>query len=754
MPEDDETKDNTHPKMEKEIRLDVAVAPEIESIEIFELLGKGGMSLVYRARQKELDRIVAVKVLSKLAVRGEDALKRFQKEAKITSTLEHPNIVKTISFGVSRDEQPYLVMEYLEGMSLADDLKQNGRLRLQKFKDVFLPALSALNQAHQFGLIHRDIKPGNIMICRNENGAETVKLVDFGISKAFGESEGETEMLTRSGAVLGSPTYMSPEQCQGKPLDGRSDLYSMACVMYETLSGEPPFTGESLLEVMQKHSAEPPPTVSDLSRKIDIRKELATVTLWGLAKDPAARPQTASEFAKKLNEVLERITLDKVPRLKIAAGQGAKRAYLAAFLLALLVVIALLGRAVMYTTRTRHAAQVGDSLKKDCLSCFATGIRNFRDRKFVLAQENLIKTIRLAYGPDHKLSLQPHQLSTAMACLRFIWEKNGIDIGENSLDPMDREKWISLVRILDQQNHGQTAFSTLSEDQAMRLVDKEEEALKETNILETLGNNQRTAASNFYKGRAMLVANQMQEAERYMERALQPDAKGNVNLTKWQIYEATIGALTAKLETHKPINSLIPIVERQIVEMEPSSKTKFNLYYDKALGLLARCYADQGNQARGTKFAEKRVQYLMAMGKDQNIHTVINSITRLGEHYVNEWRYGDAIAAMRKQYEALQSSGRTVGLDDIDLSVVDFKYHLALYYLELAHREGNQGNRKKGITLLKELQKLDVQNYKQQVLHMGEFKENETGNQDNNRASLIRISQDVSSILRKELQKR
>ncbi|HNB23727.1 MAG TPA: serine/threonine-protein kinase, partial [Candidatus Melainabacteria bacterium] len=290
--------------------------PQIENIEIIELMGQGGMSFVYKARQKQLDRIVAVKVLSKMSVRGEDGIRRFQKEAKLTSTLDHPNVVKIISFGVSKDGQPYLVMEYLEGLSLADELKQNGRLKLQKFKDVFLPILSALKQAHELGLVHRDIKPGNIMICRNDTGTETVKLVDFGIAKFFGEGQSETQRLTQTGAVLGSPAYMSPEQCQGQPMDGRSDLYSMACVMYETLSGEPPFSGDSLLEVMQKQSVQPPPTVSDLSRKIDIHKGLAEVALWGLAKDPALRPQSASELARKLNEVLERITLDNVPTLK------------------------------------------------------------------------------------------------------------------------------------------------------------------------------------------------------------------------------------------------------------------------------------------------------------------------------------------------------------------------------------------------------------------------------------------------------
>jgi serine/threonine protein kinase len=290
--------------------------PQIDNIEMLELLGKGGMSLVYRARQKQLERIVAVKVLSRASVGGEDGIKRFQKEAKLTSTLAHPNIVRIISFGVAKDGQPYLVMEYLDGISLFEHLKQNGRLRLQEFKDIFIPVLAGLGHAHQDGLIHRDIKPGNIMICRNESGPRAVKLVDFGIAKALSGDTRETLGLTADGALLGTPTYMSPEQCQGKPLDARSDLYSLACVMYESLTGEPPFKGDSPLDVMQKHSGEPAPTVSELSRKIDIYKELAAVIVLGLAKDPDARPQSASEFAAKLNEVMDHVTLDKVPLLK------------------------------------------------------------------------------------------------------------------------------------------------------------------------------------------------------------------------------------------------------------------------------------------------------------------------------------------------------------------------------------------------------------------------------------------------------
>jgi serine/threonine protein kinase len=315
--------------------------PEIEGLEIVELLGQGGMSLVYKARQKELDRLVAVKVLSATAISGEEGIKRFHKEARLTSNLDHPHIVKTYSFGVSAEGQPYLVMEYLEGRSLAAQLKMHGRLPLQKFKEVFLPVLSALAQAHEAGLVHRDIKPENIMICAAASESETVKLVDFGIAKILAEQGIPGQALTRTGALLGTPAYMSPEQCQGKPLDGRSDLYSLACVMYESLRGEPPCHGDSPLEIMQKHSFEPPPRVADLTGKVNIPPGLAEAVLSGLAQDPQARPKTAAEFALKLGRELEGVRLDEVPALKKSAAS------FAGLLAPQLITIALVAAAVL-----------------------------------------------------------------------------------------------------------------------------------------------------------------------------------------------------------------------------------------------------------------------------------------------------------------------------------------------------------------------------------------------------------------------
>lgn len=292
--------------------------PEIEGVEIIQLIDTLGMCHVYKARQLFLDRIVAVKVLALETAHDTELLRKFETEAKLTSSLSHPNIVNLISYGLTANSQPYLIMEYLEGISLAQELEQNGRLTPLQFQQIFLPILSALEAAHGIGLVHGDIKPANLMFCRTESRGISVKIVDFGIAKIVA-SEGNAR-VTETGAAVGTPKYMSPEQIAKKTLDGRSDLYSLACVMYESLSGECPYTGGSACEVMQKHIFEPSPTISGFSRKVDIRKDLARVILSALAKDPALRPQSASKFAGELSVVLECITLDKVPMLKKTAG--------------------------------------------------------------------------------------------------------------------------------------------------------------------------------------------------------------------------------------------------------------------------------------------------------------------------------------------------------------------------------------------------------------------------------------------------
>lgn len=311
--------------------------PVIEGLEMMELLGRGGMSEVFKARQNLLDRLVAVKVLQ--SITDEPSVKRFQREAVFTSQLKHPNIVDTIAFGITDNGKPYLVLEYLSGVTLAEKLK-NGRLSLKQFRETFVPALSALSYAHKNGLIHRDIKPGNIMLCADsqESELDSVKLVDFGIAKLI--SSEASSSLTKSGAVLGTPLYMSPEQCLGKELDAKSDLYSLACVMHEALSGRPPYAGDSAFAIMQKHSDEKN-QLAPLSTSVAIPESLSDIISSALSRDPEQRPSSASDFLLKLNRALDECTLTGIPELRSASAKVTKRPSSLSVLFAALAIVAI-----------------------------------------------------------------------------------------------------------------------------------------------------------------------------------------------------------------------------------------------------------------------------------------------------------------------------------------------------------------------------------------------------------------------------
>ncbi len=343
---------------------------------------------MYKARQMGLDRVVAVKVLSGLVLEPEKQ-KRFQNEARVLAGFDHPNIVKNLSYGVSKDGQAYIVMEFLEGKSLSDELSENGRLSLQKFRDIFLPLLSALSFAHDQGLVHRDIKPGNIMLLNNGQ----VKLVDFGIAKVFAEDEPEAQHLTATGALLGSPNYMSPEQCTGKKVDWRSDIYSISCVMYESLCGEPIFSGGSPLEVMQKHTSSPLPSTVELSRKIDLRKELIDLILSGLNKEPEKRIQSASELANKLKSLLDNTTLSKVPRLKdgmtVPKGLSVRVAF------SLLVFLLLISAAFFFSVKRSREQSLAQSIRPSPDNIFRQGLNLDSDARYEQAFEKFESVLAL-----------------------------------------------------------------------------------------------------------------------------------------------------------------------------------------------------------------------------------------------------------------------------------------------------------------------------------------------------------------------
>lgn len=279
--------------------LAAAGLPIIEDVELHSLVGRGAFSLVYSGQQRMLDRKVAVKILSPSTHSDDSTLARFQQEAKLTSRLSHPNIIKVLSYGVTESGAPYLVMEYAEGKTLEAELQERRTASLVKFRQIFIPILSALSYAHENKIVHRDVKPGNIVISLNEDGSILPKLLDLGLAKTF-ENADDSQHRTKTGIFVGTPAYMSPEQCAGAEVDGRSDIYSLACVMYEYLRGEPPFSGGSALEIMSKQIQSAPASIPHFCDATGVEPKLAAIILSALEKDPSKRPRSAEEFSSRL----------------------------------------------------------------------------------------------------------------------------------------------------------------------------------------------------------------------------------------------------------------------------------------------------------------------------------------------------------------------------------------------------------------------------------------------------------------------
>jgi serine/threonine-protein kinase len=268
--------------------------------QIIELLGKGGMGAVYKGRHVVIGKTVAVKFLHQEFAKNKEVVQRFYREAQAAAAIGHGSIIDVMDVGISPDNEPYLVMEYLEGENLGSMLQRAGPLGIEAACGVMEPVLLALQAAHQKGIIHRDLKPDNIFLVHRESESPKVKLIDFGISKF---SEGlQGEKLTQTGSVMGTPAYMSPEQARGESdLDHRSDVYSMGVILYEMLTGKLPFSGDNFTAIIINIlTADPLPPGQAFAA---FPQEAEAMLLRSLVKNPDGRYQTAIEFLEALKPV-------------------------------------------------------------------------------------------------------------------------------------------------------------------------------------------------------------------------------------------------------------------------------------------------------------------------------------------------------------------------------------------------------------------------------------------------------------------
>lgn len=270
------------------------------------VLGRGGMGVVYKAYDEQTDRIVAIKMLHSHKVADSEALKRFTREARTVAQVKHHHIVTLFDFGMHK-AQPFLVMDFLQGRSLKDELQRIGPFPFDRASKIFDQVFEALECAHEQKVVHRDLKPENIILSKHGDESDWVKIVDFGLSKLRDDNKEESHIITKAGDVCGSPPYMSPEQCYATSvIDPRSDIYSMGIVAYEVLSAKLPYKAKSAIEMMDCHLYAQPIPFCDVASELKGCNETTYVLKKALNKEPENRYQTCAEFAKELKDALRR----------------------------------------------------------------------------------------------------------------------------------------------------------------------------------------------------------------------------------------------------------------------------------------------------------------------------------------------------------------------------------------------------------------------------------------------------------------
>jgi serine/threonine-protein kinase len=293
---------------------------------ILQRIGSGGMGAVYKAEQPDMNRFVAIKILHPKYVSRPDLVSRFRREARAMSHLSHPNTARVYMYGQLDDGACYIVMEYLEGKNLAQITRAETMLQPARAVNIMVQVCGALEEAHRQGMVHRDLKPENIFLTSQGGIADFPKVLDFGLAKVTQrEMRPGSLILTQEGMVFGTPEFMSPEQARGQPLDARSDIYSLGCILYEMLTGKLPFDAAQPMDYLALQIRGTPIPLSQRIPNLRLPDGLDLVVMQTIEKDPDKRPASAADFAHALKECLQDAVRDDAMR-SVPRGEDSQRA--------------------------------------------------------------------------------------------------------------------------------------------------------------------------------------------------------------------------------------------------------------------------------------------------------------------------------------------------------------------------------------------------------------------------------------------
>lgn len=361
--------------------------------ELLEVVGDGGMGRVFKAKEIQLERTVAIKIIQSQIGTNVLAAARFRREGKLLSTLTHPNVVRIYRCAFTNDNQPFIVMEFIDGVSLRKLLADKERLAADMVINIGIQICQALAFAHGKGVLHRDLKPDNIMLQKKQNNVDVVKLIDFGLAKMAGSTD---DAETNSGMVVGSFHYMSPEQCLGHKADNRSDIYSLGCLLYECMSGVPPFTGQAPLAILKQHVEDSPLRLSQYRKKEEIPSGLEEIIFKCLAKAPSDRFQNMGDLAASLNCLAEGQSPAEFLEQNFFAATAASKPSsrnLMLMITAAIGIVCMIGSAAIAHLRSERSASVVTSIKTAALPPLKLALYDAEDEQF----KRLSEEARTAY---------------------------------------------------------------------------------------------------------------------------------------------------------------------------------------------------------------------------------------------------------------------------------------------------------------------------------------------------------------------